>query len=126
MLVKGVEVEPVLHAQSLSFGVWVFDLKVALPQMAAGGHGVAKNHSLAHKHYLDAHDAGHWRAPHALAIAHQRGLGVRPNCTAAKEYIQTFIKERSSWSDQMDEALLAVDAGVFAFLLCTSVIHLPG
>jgi len=103
---------------------WVLDLKAALPQMTAGGHGVAKNHSLAHEHYLDAHDAGHWRAPHALAIAHQRGLGVRPNCTAAKEYIQTFIKERSSWSDQMDEALLAVNAGVFVSMLCTSVIHL--
>ena len=109
------EVEPVLHSPNLSFSVSVpffTDFKVALPQMTAGGHGVAKNHSLAHEHYLDAHDAGHWRAPHALAAAHQRGLGVRPNCTAAKEYIQTFIKERSSWSDQMDEALLAVDAGV--------------
>ncbi|KAL0022984.1 hypothetical protein WJX79_002367 [Trebouxia sp. C0005] len=87
------------------------DAMFNLATMYAGGHGVAKNHSLAHEHYLDAHDAGHWRAPHALAIAHHRGLGVRPNCTAAKEYIQTFIKERSSWSDQMDEALLAVNAG---------------
>ncbi|DBA85906.1 TPA: hypothetical protein ACH3X1_005450 [Trebouxia sp. C0004] len=87
------------------------DAMFNLATMYAGGHGVAKNHSLAHVHYLDAHDAGHWRAPHALAIAHQRGLGVQPNCTAAKEYIQTFIRERSSWSEQMDEALLAVDAG---------------
>lgn len=87
------------------------DAMFNLATMYAGGHGVAKNHSLAHEHYLDAHDAGHWRAPHALAIAHQRGLGVQPNCTAAQEYIQTFIKERSSWSDQMEEALLAVDAG---------------
>ena len=113
-----------LYTRSPFVAVWVLDLKCALPQMTAGGHGVAKNHSLAHEHYLDAHDAGYWRAPHALAIAHQRGLGVRPNCTAAQEYIQTFIKERSSWSDQMDEALLAVDAGVFVLMLCTSVIHM--
>lgn len=78
-----------------------------------------QNHSLAHEHYLDAHDAGHWRAPYALAAAHQRGLGVKANCSAAKEYIQTFVKERSSWSDQMDEAVLAVDAGT-PVLFCLS------
>lgn len=70
------------------------------------------NHSLAHEHYLDAHDAGHWRAPHALAITHQTGLGVEANCTKAQQYIQTFIKERSTWADQMDEAVLALDAGL--------------
>ena len=80
-------------------------------QHTAGGHKVPQNHSLAHEHYLDAHDAGHWRAPHALALVHQRGWGVPPNCTKAQYYMQTFIKERSSWSDQMDEAVLAVDAG---------------
>ncbi len=85
---------------------------------AAGGHGTPKNRSLAHEHYLDAHDAGHWRAPHALAITHQRGLGVAANCSAAREYIQTFVRERSSWPDQMDEALLAVDAGLCYDLLC--------
>ena len=78
----------------------------------AGGHGVAINHSLADEHYLDAHDAGHWRAPYALAIAHQRGWGVEANCTRAQQYIQTFIKERSSWTDQMDHGVLAVDAGL--------------
>ena len=77
----------------------------------AGGHGVAKNHTLAHEHYLDAHDAGQWRAPHALAITHQQGWGVQPNCSKAQRYIQTFLKERSPWTDQMDEAVLAVDAG---------------
>ena len=86
--------------------------------MSAGGHGVPKNHSLAHVHYLDAHDAGHWRAPHALAITHQRGLGVKANCSAAREYIQTFVRERSGWADQMDEALLAVDAGALLCLSC--------
>ena len=73
---------------------------------------MATNHSLAHEHFLDAHDAGHWRAPHALAITHQRGLGVEANCSKAQQYIQTFIKERSSWTDQMDEAVLALDAGL--------------
>lgn len=87
------------------------DAMFNLATLYAGGHGVPKNHSLAHVHYLDAHDAGHWRAPHALAITHQRGLGVEANCSAAREYIQTFVRERSGWADQMDEALLAVDAG---------------
>ena len=81
----------------------------------AGGHGVATNHTLAHDHYLDAHDAGQWRAPHALAMTHQQGWGVQPNCSKAQRYIQTFIKERSSWTYQMDEAVLALDAG----LLCS-------
>ena len=67
---------------------------------------------MAHEHYLDAHDAGQWRAPHALAITHQQGWGVQPNCSRAQRYIQTFIKERSSWTTQMDEAVLAVDAGL--------------
>lgn len=78
----------------------------------AGGHGVATNHTLAHEHYLDAHDAGHWRAPHSLAMTHQQGWGVQPNCSKAQHYIQTFIKERSNWSEQMDEAVLALDAGL--------------
>ena len=70
-----------------------------------------KNHTIAHELFLEAHAAGQWRAPHALALIHQRGLGVKPNCTAAKEYIQIFIKERSSWADDMDEAVLAIDQG---------------
>lgn len=78
----------------------------------AGGHGVATNHTLAHDHYLDAHDAGQWRAPYALAMTHQQGWGVQPNCSKAQRYIQTFIKERSPWTDQMDEAVLALDAGL--------------
>ncbi|KAL3157325.1 hypothetical protein ABBQ32_011809 [Trebouxia sp. C0010 RCD-2024] len=87
------------------------DAMFNLGTIYAGGHGVETNHSLAHEHYLDAHDAGHWRAPHALAITHQRGWGVAANCTKAQQYIQTFIKERSTWADQMDEAVLALDAG---------------
>lgn len=80
--------------------------------LLAGGHGVPTNHTLAHEHYLNAHDAGHWQAPHSLAMTHQLGWGVQPNCSKAQHYIQTFIKERSPWSDQMDEALLALDAGL--------------
>ena len=83
------------------------------------------NHTLAHRHYLDAHDAGHWRAPHALAITHQRGWGVKANCTKAQHYIQTFIRERSSWTDQMDEAILAVDAGD-SLIACVCAILLYG
>lgn len=77
-----------------------------------GGYGVDKNHSLAYGYYLDAHDVGHWRAPYALAVAHQAGLGVTPNCSRAWHYLQIFIKERSSWTDQNEMAMLAVDAGM--------------
>ena len=78
----------------------------------AGGHGVDTNHSLAYDYYLEAHDMGHWRAPYALAVAQQAGLGVAANCSTAWQYFQIFIKERSSWTEQMELALLAVDTGV--------------
>ena len=78
----------------------------------AGGHGVETNHSLAIGYYLDAHDAGHWRAPYALGVAYQAGLGVKVNCRTAWQYFQIFIKERSSWTEQMEMAMLAIDAGM--------------
>lgn len=77
-----------------------------------GGHGVERNDSLAYDYYLEAHDMGHWRAPYALAVSHQAGLGVPANCSTAWHYFQIFIKERSSWTEQMELALLAVDAGM--------------
>lgn len=82
---------------------------------AAGGHGVEQNHTIALDYYRDAHDAGHWRAPYALGVVHQSGLGVPANCTSAWRYLETFIKERSSWTDQMELAVLAVDSGDFPF-----------
>lgn len=80
--------------------------------LISGGHGVEKNYTLAYNCYLDAHEVGHWRAPYALATAHRAGLGVPRNCSRAWHYLQIFIKERSSWTEQTETAMLAVDAGM--------------
>ena len=50
--------------------------------------GVPHNQEKAVKCYEAASQAGHWRAPHVLAVAHQTGNGTPRNCTRAAQLLQ--------------------------------------
>ena len=46
-----------------------------------------------------------------LAEMYWEGLGMPANCTAAQEYLTTFLEERAPWRDDIEAAVAALDAG---------------
>lgn len=63
------------------------------------------------EYFKRAFEHGHWRAPYMLALAHEAGAGVEPNCTAALKYMRAFFTDRSAWGDQLTAAVKLLDKG---------------
>lgn len=83
-----------------------------LGALYASGLGVEVDHKMAVKSYEAASQAGHWRAPHVLAVAHQTGKGTPRNCTRAAQLFQVFIEERLQWTRDQEEAMHVLDGGL--------------
>ena len=58
-----------------------------------------------------ASDAGHWRAPHTLAMMHLDGRHPNSSCLRAAQLLYTWVEERSGWSAMVDDAIAAFDDG---------------
>lgn len=76
------------------------------------GVGTPKSLARALHHYERAYDAGHWRAPYAMALLLEQGDPYAPeqapDCDAAQRLLWQFIAERSPWNKQLAAALRCV------------------
>jgi hypothetical protein len=70
------------------------------------------NLTLARRHLEEAYAAGHWKAPHVLALMAEQGLGEPANCTRAVQLLHHFILQRSHWTSSLNEAQRDFDSGV--------------
>ena len=61
--------------------------------------------------FEQAHEVGHYKAPQSLALAHIEGQGTIRNCTAGLRYLRIFVSERAQWSEELDDAVDALERG---------------
>lgn len=87
------------------------DSQFNLASMHAQGLDVPKNETRALELYAGANEAGHWRAPLAIAVAHRAGAGTEPHCAVAAHYFRVFIDERSGWTSGQEDAMRVLDGG---------------
>ncbi|XRB03476.1 hypothetical protein NFJ02_17g28310 [Pycnococcus provasolii] len=80
------------------------------------------------KHFEAAHEAGHWRAPHSLAILVLNGdKDVPRNCTRGASLLRVFVEERLGWSADQDDAIKKFDKGdVFGALVHLGMLAAQG
>eukprot|EP00897_Mesotaenium_endlicherianum_P011062 jgi/Mesen1/9985/ME000072S09396 len=76
-----------------------------------GGYGVEKDVPRALRYFEQAADAGHWRAPFALALLYAEGKETPLNCSLAVRLFSVFVIERGSWPRDLQDATEAYDAG---------------
>jgi TPR repeat protein len=69
-----------------------------LGALHSAGLGVKQDPEKAVACYEAASAAGHWKAPHVLAVAHQTGSGTPRNCTRAAQLLRVFVEERLGWT----------------------------
>lgn len=78
---------------------------------APGGHGTPRNDTAALECFDTALQLGQWRAPYALALMHALGRGTPVNVTAAQSMLRMFYLEQGDWTEHLEEAVSALDAG---------------
>lgn len=75
------------------------------------GAGIGRDVARAHALLLDAHAAGHWKAPLLLGSMLHGDAAVPggPNCTLALRHLWTFVEERGEWTDALQHAVDTLD-----------------
>ena len=56
-----------------------------------------------------ASEAGHWRAPHALAAAKAAGDGTERDCAEAARLYAVFLEERTGVAEETEDAIAVMD-----------------
>ncbi|CAL5229959.1 g13388 [Coccomyxa viridis] len=69
------------------------------------------NLTLSEEHFMKAYHAGHYKSPLMLAHIHMSGLGVEANCSKAAGFVRVVLQERSGWSEDVADAVAALDEG---------------
>ena len=77
-----------------------------------GSGGLSMDRTEAYSRFLAASDAGHWRAPLAVAKARLEGYGVDKDCMSASLVLQQFVEERLTvFADEHEDSLAALEGG---------------